>query len=33
MNDWFILALAIASVIAVASFLDGDNNNKKGFSS
>lgn len=33
MNNWFLLGLAIASVIAVASFLDGNNNNKTGFSS
>lgn len=32
MNDWFLLALAIAGVIAIASFLDGGNNNQNGFS-
>jgi hypothetical protein len=32
MTDWFLLALAIAGVIAVASFLD-DDNNKNGFAS
>jgi len=33
MNDWVLLAIAIAGVIAVASFLDGNNNNKTGLSS
>lgn len=33
MSDWFILALAIAGVIALASYLDDNSNNKTGFSS
>lgn len=33
MSDWFILTLAIAFVIAFASFLDDGNNNKNGFTS
>jgi hypothetical protein len=32
MNDWFLLALAIVGIIAIASFLDGGNDNKNGFS-
>jgi hypothetical protein len=31
MNNWLILALAIAAIISFASFLDGDNN-QNGFS-
>ena len=33
MNNWFLLTLAIAAVIAIASFLDGGNNNQNGFTS
>jgi hypothetical protein len=33
MNNWFLLALAIVCLIAIASFLDGGNNNQNGFSS
>lgn len=33
MNDWFILALAITGIIALASYLDDNSNNKTGFSS
>jgi len=32
MNNWFILALAIACLIAIASFLDNGNNNQNGLS-
>jgi hypothetical protein len=32
MNNWFILALAIACLIAIVSFLDNGNNNQNGLS-
>lgn len=33
MSNWFLLALSIMAIIAFASFLDGNNNNKNGFTS
>ena len=33
MNDWFILAFAIACAVAIGSYLNNDDDNKNGFAS